>query len=305
MNTAPSSLPVPVRAWIVFLAVAFGFSWTASEMYYRHVARTPALDTAFGMLFMWGPALGALASARFAMPDRWQFLKPVVKKSHWLWLAWLGPIAFALSWILSGALLPGVSLVQDAATLSENLLRQVPDHARAAAQAQIQRIGAWLPLAFLAQSIAGALIAALTINLVAAFGEELGWRGFMHRAIAPMGFWRGALVVGLVWGIWHAPMILRGHNYPAHPELGVAMMTLFCVLCAPLFAWVRDKTGSVLGASILHGSLNATGGMVLFNAGGNDLLIGPAGVAGMMVLLMLNAILWWQMRRCSNDTHTP
>jgi hypothetical protein len=70
------------------------------------------------------------------------------------------------------------------------------------------------------------------------------------------------------------------------------MMVGFCVLLSPLFADVRERAGSVAAPTIMHGCLNATGGMLVFLAGGGDLLKGPAGLAGMLVLLAANLWLW-------------
>jgi membrane protease YdiL (CAAX protease family) len=62
-----------------------------------------------------------------------------------------------------------------------------------------------------------ALIAGVTINAVSGFGEELGWRGFLQRELVHLGFWKSSICVGLIWGLWHAPLILQGHNHPSHP----------------------------------------------------------------------------------------
>ena len=105
------------------------------------------------------------------------------------------------------------------------------------------------------------------------------------------------LVVGVVWGLWHAPLILRGHNYPDHPQWGVAMMVLFCVAMSPLYAHVRERAGSLLAPSVMHGTLNATGGTLILLSGASDLWRGPAGGAGILVLLLLNLWLWRVRRR--------
>ena len=59
------------------------------------------------------------------------------------------------------------------------------------------------------------------INTLFALGEELGWRGFLLPSLLPLGQWRAILMSGLIWGVWHAPAILQGHNYPSQPVLGV------------------------------------------------------------------------------------
>jgi len=140
--------------------------------------------------------------------------------------------------------------------------------------------------------LAQGLIAGITANAVAAFGEELGWRGFLQNELGYMGFWKSSLIIGLVWGIWHAPLILQGYNYPQHPLLGVFMMTAFTMLLAPLFSYVRLKAKSVIAAAIMHGTLNGTGGLsTMLIVGGNDLTVGLLGVAGLVTLALADVML--------------
>jgi len=53
---------------------------------------------------------------------------------------------------------------------------------------------------------------------------------------------------------------LLGYNYPLHPQLGVLLMMIFCVIMGVLFGWMRLATGSIWPAVVGHGALNAAGG---------------------------------------------
>jgi membrane protease YdiL (CAAX protease family) len=59
-----------------------------------------------------------------------------------------------------------------------------------------------------------------------------------------------------VWGLWHAPVIVAGHNYPGHPVLGVLTMCAFTTAVALIHtaAWLRS--GSVLLTSVVHAAIN-------------------------------------------------
>jgi len=71
------------------------------------------------------------------------------------------------------------------------------------------------------------------------------------------------------------------------------MMVLWCMLLAPIHSYIRLRAKSVLAAAVLHGTLNGTAGLSLMVVkGGNDLLIGISGLAGMIVLLMVNISLY-------------
>jgi membrane protease YdiL (CAAX protease family) len=52
------------------------------------------------------------------------------------------------------------------------------------------------------------LFAGITINAIAGFGEELGWRGFLLRQLNQQSFIKASLLIGIIWGIWHSPIIL-------------------------------------------------------------------------------------------------
>jgi len=132
------------------------------------------------------------------------------------------------------------------------------------------------------------MIAGITLNAAAAFGEELGWRGFLQKEFSHMGFWKSSAWIGAIWGIWHAPMILQGYNYPQHPVLGVGMMTVLTLLLPPLCSYVRLKAKSVIAAAVLHGTLNGTARLAVMVVTGNEWVIGVTGLAGFVVLVLMN-----------------
>ena len=154
--------------------------------------------------------------------------------------------------------------------------------------------------------VAQSLAAAVTINMLAALGEELGWRGYLHEQLISRGFWKCSFITGTIWGLWHAPLILQGHNYPAFPILGVLFMTVWCILLSPLFTLIREKSGSVIAASIAHGSLNASIGIsIIYINGGHILWNGFHHLSGFTVLTLVNLVIWksriWQQEQSAPD----
>jgi membrane protease YdiL (CAAX protease family) len=111
--------------------------------------------------------------------------------------------------------------------------------------------------------------AAITINALAAFGEELGWRGFLVPALRRYGTWTALLVSGAIWGLWHAPVILLGYDFGRTDMTGVLLMTGGCIAWGVLFGYLRLRSGSMWPAVFAHGALNASAGLplVLFAAG--------------------------------------
>jgi membrane protease YdiL (CAAX protease family) len=133
------------------------------------------------------------------------------------------------------------------------------------------------------------LLTGITVQALAGFGEELGWRGFLQRELSGLGFWKASAIIGVVWGFWHAPLIVQGFNYPEHPWAGVFLMNVETLLLAPLFAYVCLKADSVVAAAIFHGTYNGMSVLATMGLeGGNDLLIGSIGLAGFLVLLVAN-----------------
>ncbi|MFC4437597.1 MULTISPECIES: CPBP family intramembrane glutamic endopeptidase [Natrialbaceae] len=98
-----------------------------------------------------------------------------------------------------------------------------------------------------------------TFNAIFGFGEEFGWRGYLLWELAPLGFWKASLAIGAAWGIWHAPLVFAGHNYPSFPIIGIVAFTVACIALAPLFTYIVVRSKSVLPAAIFHGVFNAVG----------------------------------------------
>jgi len=94
-------------------------------------------------------------------------------------------------------------------------------------------------------------------GLAVVFGEEYGWRGFLQDELTKLGKRRGALAVGLIWGLWHFPVILSGvHTYPP-TTLGLVLSLVFFVLWGFIQSYAVLKTGSIWVAAFLHGVVNS------------------------------------------------
>ncbi len=89
------------------------------------------------------------------------------------------------------------------------------------------------------------------------FGEEYGWRIFLQDRLAQQyGRIKSVLLVGLVWGLWHAPLIAGGLNYPGYPFLGILLFTIFAIEISIPLGLAVFKSKSVWLAAYLHGVIN-------------------------------------------------
>ena len=140
-------------------------------------------------------------------------------------------------------------------------------------------------------SIVGAITAGFTLNAVLAFGEEYGWRGLLWRELEKLGWVKANLITGILWGLWHAPLILQGYNYGSS-WWGILAMIIFTTCSSFALSAVR-KIGNVYSASALHGMINgiAMSTVVLF-IGGNPMIGGVVGIVGAASVFIPGIITW-------------
>ena len=100
-------------------------------------------------------------------------------------------------------------------------------------------------------------------GLSVVFGEEYGWRRFLLEECAPLGRQLASLLVGLITGIWHIPVILSGvHTYPP-TILGFGLGMVFFTLWGYFQGYVVFKTGSIWTAAFLPGLVNSLYAFIL------------------------------------------
>lgn len=155
-----------------------------------------------------------------------------------------------------------------------------------------------------------ALFLAPALNFFTCFGEEWGWRGYLLPKTKnllptiPM-----LLVSGIIWGLWHAPMTIIGHNYGlgywGFPFTGIAMMCVFCIVLGIFLSYVTLKTSSCVPAILAHGAINgiAAIGMYFTFDGGNP-FIGPipTGIIGMIPFILAAIPMVVYFKKCEKGT---
>jgi uncharacterized protein len=135
------------------------------------------------------------------------------------------------------------------------------------------------------------------LSALTAAGEEIGWRGFMLTRLIDAGVPHPVLVSGLIWSLWHLPLILAG-LYAAGPSVGLSAL-LFIITAtsiAIVLARLGLATGSIWPAILLHANWNAVIQNVFdrFTTGpGASLWVGESGI---LVALVSAGVAVWVMR---------
>lgn len=156
----------------------------------------------------------------------------------------------------------------------------------------------------ISQGITAILLGPL-INCLTCFGEEWGFRGYLLPALAgklktvPL-----MIIMGVIWGLWHLPLIVAGHNYgveyTGYPYLGVIAMIVFCFSIGTLLSYVTLKTGSCIPAVIGHGAINSFSSIgIYFTKTGGKLLLGPCPtgiLAGIPCLIFAIMLIWLMIK---------
>jgi membrane protease YdiL (CAAX protease family) len=112
------------------------------------------------------------------------------------------------------------------------------------------------------------LLMSLVITLfLGPLSEELGWRGFaLDRMITRWGFFRAALLLGLVWGAWHLPLFFIPGTTHYIWGFGSAFFWLFLATMVPLSLLValayQQNSRSILAAVLMHMMYNYVISMV-------------------------------------------
>ncbi|MCJ7513436.1 MAG: CPBP family intramembrane metalloprotease [Anaerolineales bacterium] len=270
---------------VAYLVLSFGLAWGLWEAAFR-LGLSPA-DPLFQLAILPGafaPAVAALivraGVTREGFGDAG--LRPNLRRTwRYYLLGWLYPLlgvavlaALALG---LGIARPDLSLQRAATALLGEAAQPIPD---------------LLVLLLPAQLLLNALLATPLL-----WGEEFGWRGYLQLRLYPGKPLRAAAATGVIWGLWHLPINLRGYNFAGQPLAGMMVFTVSTVLLSIIFGWLQQRTGSVWAPSLAHAATNAVGGsltLLLFYGSGYPLMIAYVGILGWVPLGALAAWIAWR-----------
>ncbi len=281
------------RKAVPFLALTFLCSWTIGGVILcLHYATSvleiyPGLFAALALMFMVTPSVVAIVLIKLRRRESLADYGFTFRINPWWIPAWVVPYVIAVLTVAVCVLFDWGRFDPLFSEFLAELEDRVPPEQFEKAKEQIQRLPLGLQYVLM---IGQTLVMGTTINAIAAFGEEMGWRGLLYKDLRPMGFWRANLLIGVIWGVWHAPIILTGYNFPEHPVLGSVVMVGGAMALAVLIGYVRERSGSVIAASIFHGVFNAAATYsIIAVADSEHLYSSPLGLGGIVAMSVIIA----------------
>ena len=279
---------------LIYVLITFGLTWVYCLAIVYPLARGESLSGVPSILTqlvvaaaMFFPAIGVLLTrliTKEGFKEAW--LRPHIKGNvRYYLLAWFGPAVLTFAGM-------GIYFLiyPDHLDLSFSYFTATLE----AAGAPMETLPIPIGLLMVVQCVQ-AVFMAPALNFITCFGEEWGWRGYLlpkvskHFATIPT-----LLITGIIWGLWHAPLTIIGHNYGlgywGFPFTGIGMMCLFCVTLGIFMSYVTLKTQSCIPAILAHGAINGIAAIgIYFTFDGGNAFVGPAptGIIGMIPFIIV------------------
>ena len=293
-----------LKRTLIYVLLTFALTWAYCLLIVYPVANgevlsgVPSLVTQLSVAAcMFFPSIGVLLTrliTKEGFKDAW--LKPNLKKNlRFYLLAWFGPSILTLAGMGIYFLLFPKNLDLSFGYFSATL---------EASGAPMETLPIPIGLLMLVQCVQ-ALLLAPALNFVTCFGEEWGWRGYLLPKMSKQfSTIPTLLITGTIWGLWHAPLTIIGHNYGigywGFPFTGIAMMCVFCIAGGIFLSYITLKTKSCIPAILAHGAINGIAAIgIYFTVDGGNPFVGPAptGIIGMIPFLVIAVFMVIRLKR--------
>jgi len=139
-------------------------------------------------------------------------------------------------------------------------------------------------------------------SCLAALGEEIGWRGLLVPRLAKLtSFTNTALISGVIWALWHYPLILFADYHTGGIPVWYSLLcfTVMVIGISFAFSWLRLKSGSLWTAMFIHANHNLYIQRLFdpytVDTGITRFIIGEFGAA-LAIISVIVALVFWRMR---------
>lgn len=285
-----------VKGIFSFLGITFFITYLIEGALILSGFRITNIPTMGGQLVvaavMWVPALATVLTIKFVSHEgmgitnlRFGSWKPYLASGLILPVSFL--LIYALTWLL-GLGQPDWHLTQFQEMIATSVGPAAP----------MPSPGVILVVLFVVT-----LLVSPVINGILGFGEEFGWRGYLLPKLMPLGKVRAYVIEGIIWGLWHLPLLLIGFTY-GHSVFGGILA--FFALTTAFGIYLNELTlhykSSVL-AGWVHGVFNSQklGIWLLLFPGVNPLAGGYAGAVGIFIWLILGLAAMWYVKNIAGN----
>ena len=227
----------PVVRILTYLALVFSFSSVFYLLCFQHGMRASYV---FGL--MWCPAAAAILTSFFTKRP-WHEFGWRLGKSKYLLAGWAFPIvyiwpSYLLVWVTGIGGFPKAQQVEK--------IRGI---------LHMPSAPVWAPLTL--YYVIGS-VAAVLLSCIWVAGEEIGWRGLLvPELIKVTSFTRTALISGVIWTGWHAPLVIWSNYNSGAPVYSLGCFATLTIAASFVFVLLTVKSGSLWPAVLLHASNNA------------------------------------------------
>lgn len=287
---------------LLFLALSIGLSWLGLQIADFFTDPDSMVGPIINLLaYSWGPGLAAILIQKYVFRGslakfgwnrkRYSF--------NWILATVFLPIGVVLSttamvFILGNVLnVPGFGeVVMGANRIQEEILSMIAPYSGDLFFHIYMPSEMWV--LFFVILIGGVFLGA-TFNLFFNIGEELGFRGFLLLETQKLGFLGGNLIVGAAYGLWFLPYLwfmTPGASLDFDMIITTMSVVGYAVSIAFPMAYFALKTRSIYASATFTGIMNNISILSLFFViGGDPMVVGAQGLAGMFVFLAITYLI--------------
>lgn len=260
------------KSVIEFLIIVFVLSCIVDVIWIR--GGEAATVRGISALLMWCPAISAfIVRRRYYRKEKllgWNKCKPsFILYAIAAPLVYLG-VSYSIYWLINqGAFTGSIQLpTKVAATYSDKVNEA----------STMVTVVTWIIM--------------IVTSTIAAAGEEIGWRGFLLPQMTKLWNFKTAVIVsGLIWAVWHMPIMIAGIYNPGTPIwYQLPMFTVDVLSFTVIISILRLKSKSVWPAILIHASHNHFDQAIfgpMTESANKAYLVGETGVITVIAIILV------------------